>query len=177
MAYDSQNIYPQYLKKIAPVFRFHKQKGSDLGQRMYNAFRFASKNGASRIIIIGSDSPTLPKVFIEEGFDALDRNDVVLGPSCDGGYYLIGLRWLSVEIFRAVEWGSSNVFEQTVNNLRRLNRRFLVLKDWYDIDGPQALFRLKDELSKNKKGPARWTKRFLRAFSLPPTCSFRRRAK
>lgn len=74
------------------LFEKALQKGTDLGMRMKNAFEKGFEDGFQKIIIVGSDLPTLEAKDIEEGFRLLDKNEVVIGPAADGGYYLLGLK-------------------------------------------------------------------------------------
>ncbi|MXY97180.1 MAG: glycosyltransferase, partial [Gemmatimonadetes bacterium] len=74
-----------------PDVNWHRQRGSHLGERLSNAFSAFRQHGWEKTVVLGGDSPLLPREFVEEAFEALDRHDVVLGPADDGGYYLIGL--------------------------------------------------------------------------------------
>lgn len=162
LAYESNGENPDYLKKIAHGFTFYKQKGKNLGLRMHNAFRFASRNGSTRTVIIGSDSPTLPLGYINAAFDKLSRNDLVLGPSFDGGYYLIGLKKPCLGLFKGIRWSSQSVLEQTYNNATQIKKKIVSLEKFSDVDEPEDLARLKKYFRKNKNA-ARWTQRFLKA--------------
>lgn len=74
-----------------PDVNWLRQRGSHLGERLSNAFAAFRKAGWKKTVVLGGDSPLLPREYVEEAFEALDRHDVVLGPADDGGYYLIGL--------------------------------------------------------------------------------------
>lgn len=162
LAFDSFGGNPAYLKKIADGFLFHRQKGANLGEKMHDAFSFAFKNGASKMIIIGSDSPNLPGSHIKEAFDKLEKNDLVLGPAYDGGFYLIGLKKPCLEIFRGVKWSTNTVFEHTLRNASTLGKKTAILDKWYDIDEPADLMRLYNDLRKNKsKSVAQCTRNLL----------------
>lgn len=162
IAYDSYGKSPRYLKKIAPRYIFYKQKGGCLGERMHNAFRFANDTGASKIVIIGSDSPALPALSIKKAFGLLSCVDVVLGPSLDGGYYLIGLKSPCAGLFKGITWSCPTVFKDTIKNAEKLQKRVALLDKRYDIDDAKALFRLKKDLSKIKDNSvAGWTKKFM----------------
>lgn len=142
IAYDSGNQMPLFLKKIAGEFEFYQQEGSDLGEKMFNAFKsFSAKN--IKTVIIGSDSPYLPRVYLNKAFDELDKNDLVLGPAYDGGYYLIGLKRPCKKIFQNIKWSSRGVFKATLKKAKRLKKRAAVLDFWYDIDTPEDLKYLK----------------------------------
>jgi len=125
LAYESSVPEPRYLKTIARDFIFYKQKGRDLGEKMHDAFKYAKGLNYEKVIIIGSDSPNLPALYIKDAFKRLDENDIVLGPSHDGGYYLIGLKEPCLEIFKRVQWSSKTTREDTVKNARRLEKKLL----------------------------------------------------
>lgn len=118
------------------------QGTGDLGQRLQRFF--ASVLGGARaeqtpgpdrrVVVIGSDSPTLPLTYVEEAFRLLGSNDVVIGPSTDGGYYLIGCRALVPALFTDMAWGGSHVLAQTVSRLSGTAHRMALLPPWYDVD-------------------------------------------
>jgi hypothetical protein len=99
------------------------QKGADIGRRMYNAFRDICSQGYQKVVLIGSDVPDLPASYIEKAFQCLADHELVLGPSVDGGYYLIALRDDTVDyrIFHAVPWSTSQVLQRTLENIHQLN--------------------------------------------------------
>jgi uncharacterized protein len=121
------------------------QTGTDLGQRMFNAFRFAFQSGLDKVVMIGTDSPTLPPEFIENAFGLLEEFDAVLGPTTDGGFYLIGLSKLDKRIFEGVEWSSAKTFEQTRRNLETCGFGLSELPVWYDVDEPPDLENLRTD--------------------------------
>jgi rSAM/selenodomain-associated transferase 1 len=112
------------------------QSGGNLGKRMKNAFLYGFAEGFSRLVLIGSDLPDLPADFISLGLEALDTHDAVLGPSSDGGYYLIGFSKEDFlpEAFDNVAWGTDRVFAHTVKMFKRHRRRLYVLPRWHDVD-------------------------------------------
>ena len=124
-----------------------EQSAGDLGQRMRRHFEDAFDDGASRVVLLGSDSPTLPVEYVERAFDLLKEVPVVLGPSDDGGYYLIGAAGRVPLIFDDIAWSSEGVWEQTIRRLRALGRDFRELPSWYDVDDEDDLRRLRKELS------------------------------
>ena len=129
----SQDQFQQWLGK---EYSYIPQVGQDLGQRMKNAFLQAFGEEFNRVVVIGSDSPDLPEEYLELAFHALDTNDVVIGPSSDGGYYLIGFARNSFlpEAFGQISWGSNKVFEQTVNILKQHRQSLYLLPQWHDVD-------------------------------------------
>lgn len=112
------------------------QQGADLGRRMHNAFRDICRQGYKKVVLIGSDVPDLPPAYIEKAFQGLADHELVLGPSIDGGYYLIALRAATVDygIFREVPWSTSQVLQQTLENIHQLNITYSMLPWWSDID-------------------------------------------
>jgi len=138
------------LRGILPEQKtFIEQKGANLGVRMFHAFEFAFTRNPGSVVMIGTDSPTLPAEFIARSFENLSESDAVLGKTTDGGFYLIGLRILRKEIFENVEWSSPRTFGQTRLNIEMLNLKLSLLPDWYDVDTPDDLKKLKKDLTKN----------------------------
>lgn len=120
------------------------QDGKDLGERMRRTFEERFEEGYSRVVIIGADSPTLPVAYIEQAFRS-DR-EVVIGPSTDGGYYLIGMREKVTDIFEGVSWGTDRVLAETLSALKAKRAEAGVLPVWYDVDLPEDLRFLKTHL-------------------------------
>lgn len=114
------------------IYQKHLQKGNDLGVRMLNAFKDAFKNNYKKVIIVGSDLLDLKTKHIEEAFNKLEDNNVIIGPAKDGGYYLLGMKILNSKIFKNKEWGTSTVFQSTLNELQ--NESVFLLKELNDID-------------------------------------------
>ena len=124
------------------------QAAGDLGARMQHYFSSAlSKISAPRAILIGSDSPDLPLEFLEEAFDKLREFPVVLGPTTDGGYYLLGLSQTVPPIFDNIPWSTAEVWPQTIARLTVAGIPYHVLPQWYDVDDLAGLRRLCNSLS------------------------------
>jgi rSAM/selenodomain-associated transferase 1 len=123
------------------------QQGHDLGAKLENAFRSAFQDGVERMVVVGTDSPTVPLDCLYEAFDELKRYDCVIGPSLDGGYYLIGCSHFIAEIFQEVSWGEVTVLRETTDTLQRMQKSFNYLIDWYDIDTDEDLMRLREEIT------------------------------
>lgn len=128
------------------------QIGGDLGARLTFATQWASENGYEKILLVGSDSPTLPLSFISQAVAGLDARDIVIGPSMDGGYYLIGfstenLNEIVPSIFEEIAWSTPKVFQQTVERIQIMNATLKLLPPWYDVDTPQDLVFLHAHLS------------------------------
>lgn len=164
LAYESYGKTPRYLNRIASRCIFYKQEGNGLGERMYNACKFAKDNGASKTVVIGSDSPDLPLSAIKEAFVLLSHADVVLGPSFDGGYYLIGMKRPDFELFKGISWSSRTVFKDTIRNAGKLKNSVALLEKRYDVDDVAGLLRINKDLNKPRnRGIASRTRKFLSA--------------
>ncbi len=114
------------------IFRKKLQYGTDLGSRMENAFSELFNLDYEKVIIIGSDLLDLDQQLIEHAFDQLASNDVVIGPSKDGGYYLLGLKMIHHNIFKNKPWGTESVLKNTLNDLQ--NCKVELLEELIDID-------------------------------------------
>lgn len=114
------------------IYQKHQQNGEDLGERMANAFKNSFKNEYQKIIIVGSDLYDLKTEHINQAFEALKNNDVVLGPAEDGGYYLLGMKQFYPKLFQNKNWGTSSVLKETLDNLEQEN--VFLLDTLNDID-------------------------------------------
>jgi hypothetical protein len=109
------------------------------------------REGFERVVVIGSDSPTLRRRRLLEALAALRGADAVLGPAHDGGYYLIGLRKMAKRrLFVGVEWGTAQAFAQTRRNLEGAGLRVRRLAMGYDVDTPADLQRLEREVRRSR---------------------------
>ncbi len=150
------------LRKLLPSQSiFIEQTGSNLGERMFNAFKFAFEQNSDSIVMIGTDSPTFPADFIEQAFEFLElETDAVLGGAEDGGFYLIGSRVLRQEIFENVAWSSAKTFEQVFENIHKLNLHLREVPGWYDVDTKEDFEKLREELLCNENARRRAPKTF-----------------
>jgi rSAM/selenodomain-associated transferase 1 len=122
------------------------QSQGDLGRRMRDYFTSALAAGFQEVLLVGSDSPTLPLERIDQAFAALKNKDVVLGPTQDGGYYLVGAARRVPDIFENMPWSTSHLWRRTVDRLRAGEIGFCSLEPWYDVDDRTTLNRLRVEL-------------------------------
>ena len=125
---------PALARKGGVNLVLYPQKGRDLGERLSDAFRLVFRKGAKRVVVIGTDSPTLDKKIVLDAFERLNNVQCVLGPALDGGYYLVGLSYFYREIFKGINWSSVKVFNQTLAIIKRLRIQFSLLKENFDID-------------------------------------------
>ena len=127
------------------------QRGDDLGTRERNVFADLFGAGFTRVVMIGSDLPTLPMEHIAQAIDRAQPGAVVLGPSDDGGYYLIALAAGAPDgevsdLFSGVRWSTPAALEDTVEAARRVGLEVVLLPTWYDVDDEEGLLRLQRDL-------------------------------
>ena len=121
------------------VYEKHIQKGDGLGDKMYNAMKHSFGEWAGKVVLIGSDCFELNSGIIEEAFKALEESDYVLGPAKDGGYYLIGMKELNLEIFQNKEWSAENVFLDTLLDIKNQEKSHYLLPTLSDVDTEEDL--------------------------------------
>lgn len=112
----------------------HPQGEGDLGARMEAAFAQSFAAGAKRVVVIGSDCPSLTAADVQEAWAALNTSDLVLGPAEDGGYWLIGLRENQPGLFTNMAWSSSDVFSETMARAKALGLKTFLLRTLSDVD-------------------------------------------
>jgi hypothetical protein len=124
---------------LGKSYLYMPQNGSDLGEKMKNAFASTFSEGFKKIILIGSDIPDLPKEIIDEAFAS--DGEAVIGPATDGGYYLIGFKHDTFlpHIFERMEWSTGSVFERTMEIFRTHSCKVHILPQWRDVDTPEDL--------------------------------------
>ncbi|WP_168190092.1 TIGR04282 family arsenosugar biosynthesis glycosyltransferase [Caloramator sp. E03] len=128
------------------------QKGISLGERMKYAFEYVLSKHYDRVVLMGSDIPMVKYNHIIDAFKALYNNDVVIGPTFDGGYYLLGMKRLYKSLFDdSVKWGGESVFERTVNIARENNLNVSIAQKNRDIDTYEDLIYLAENISNCKK--------------------------
>jgi len=118
---------------------YQEQGEGELGVRMARSLSSAFQSGATQIVIIGTDCPSLNAEILTTAFHQLQQHDLVLGPAIDGGYYLIGLQRFIPELFVNIDWGTSQVLAQTVKIAQKLNLSIFYLPELADIDRPEDL--------------------------------------
>jgi len=133
--------------------------GVDIGDCLNQVLGRLLAAGHPQAIALNSDGPTLPDAYLRQAFARLDADskhpadnqhpgaDVVLGPSEDGGYYLIGLKQACPELFRDIEWSSERVTVQTLARAQAMGLSVALLPPWYDVDTSADLARLQGELA------------------------------
>ena len=122
-----------------------KQVEGSLGQRMSFAFKMAFDLGFSKVVAIGCDTPYISPEILSQAFQQLNDNDVIIGPACDGGYYLLGIKCFCPDVFENIDWGSSFVLSQTFERIAQRALKMRLLTVLSDID------RLEDFLNFRKR--------------------------
>jgi len=140
-----------YIGILPEEFVLVPQRGDAFGERLLAATNDLLQLGFDSVCLIDSDSPTVPGDAFAQAVDILSRPDdsVMLGPSDDGGYYLIGLKKAHRRLFERIDWSTDRVLEQTVAAANEINLPVHLLPTWYDVDDRATLSRLCQELFGN----------------------------
>ncbi len=150
----SPTVSDPFLKGLADshgLQRF-KQHGDSLGARIFNAFKYCSKKGYSKIVLIGTDSPSLPLSFIRKAFSELEKKDFVIGPCFDKGLYLIGMSKENISLIsRNIKIDTGKDVNGIIDKVREIDIRMSMLPFWYDIDTIGDLEFLKQHLTYLRK--------------------------
>jgi uncharacterized protein len=160
---DSKPIF----EDLTPThFLLIPQRGADLGARILSTFEQLFRQGYTQVVVIDSDTPTLPVAYLERALMLIAQreNDVVLGPTEDGGYYLIGLRQCHRELFEQMPWSTARVFPETCRRADQYDLTVACTEYWYDVDTPDDLARLTESFEQIQNGWARHTRQFLKEF-------------
>ena len=154
----SQSTYDGILP---PDFPFVPQRGDSFGERLRNAVSDLLGAGFGACCLIDSDSPTVPAHVFAAAVEALAHDRVVIGPSNDGGYYLIGMKRLHAEIFEAIDWSTQRVLAQTLQRANDIQLEVEMLPAFSDVDDAASLGALCDELLGTTRNTAPATRAFL----------------
>lgn len=148
-------------KTMAPDAELFQQNGNDLGERLTDAFETAFATGCRHAAVIGTDSPHMPTERVAQAFSLLQggNSDVVLGPTEDGGYYILGMRGMYQELFRNMPWSSSRLLRETIGRAEKTGLKPSLLQPCFDLDTYEDLHRLASE---DRTSSARLTRKMLR---------------
>lgn len=163
VVFSPANQLSDFRTAIPPSWSLEAQSEGDLGDRMRNFFSKRLPSGdsatgdaatgnsadeqATKVIAIGADCPQLPASEIQNAFDLLDDHDVVIGPSTDGGYYLLGMQGSVAEVFDGIDWSTPAVLPQTIDCLDKQNKSHALLAARTDVDNEHDLQEMLTELS------------------------------
>lgn len=117
--------------------------------------------GYSNVFTLNGDGPSLPKDYIEQAVEKISTHDIVLGPSTDGGYYLIGMKKHYEEVFQNIQWSTKTVFDETIAITNERNLSVSKLPTWYDVDTIEDIERLRNDLDKLPKNQLVHTRNIL----------------
>ncbi|MGF7060405.1 TIGR04282 family arsenosugar biosynthesis glycosyltransferase [Brassicibacter mesophilus] len=135
-----QDIIPSYINCFP-------QTGDDLGARMGNAIGEVFNIGYTDVILIGSDIPDIQPYELLDAFSILENNDICLGPTFDGGYYLVGMKKLHKEIFdKELKWGKKSVLEGTIDIANNMELSVGLTVKHMDIDTKEDIFKFKKKV-------------------------------
>lgn len=132
----------EILKSVFPPAGYIPQKGKDLGEKMYRAIKKVMDLGYESVILTGTDLPMMTTDHLESGFTALEEHDISIGPTSDGGYYLIGMKTLNRDVFRVEGYGGSSVLENTVAAAKNAGLTVGFAMPCDDVDTPEDLWNL-----------------------------------
>ncbi len=118
-------------------FGKYLQIEGDLGAKMVEGFRTVFENGATKAVIIGSDCANLTATIVRSAYKQLETNDFVIGPAIDGGYYLLGMKQFSPEIFANITWSTEQVLSQTIAIIEQQRKPYALLPMLSDIDNEE----------------------------------------
>ncbi|OLS02765.1 TIGR04282 family arsenosugar biosynthesis glycosyltransferase [Tissierella creatinophila] len=138
---------------------FLKQEGKNLGEKMHNAISFALER-YNKVVLIGSDIPLLSKNDIKVAFKILDKKEIVISPTHDGGYYLIGMKRENKDIFD-IKYSTSSVFIETIEKIKSIGRTYGVGNLQLDIDDKDDFLRLHNILNEEKRNSCKFTRKLV----------------
>ncbi len=133
------------------IFQKKLQIEGGLGEKMETAFQEAFETAYQKVLIIGSDCIALDSVLLKAAFEALDTHDFVVGPTFDGGYYLIGMKSLFEPVFTNKNWSTESVFPDTIADLQKADKSYFLLPKLSDIDHAEDWQRHQEQMG-NEKG-------------------------
>lgn len=146
IAYDPPEREAEIKKWISGPFKYVAQEGKGLGERLNMVVNTAFSDGAQRVVVIGSDCPSLDSLTVNRAFWALLKRDAVIGPSEDGGYYLIGFNQTRHEVLLDdIPWSSSQVLSYTLEKAKKAGISIELLSEKFDVDTVDDLKRISQE--------------------------------
>jgi uncharacterized protein len=133
---------------VSSGHRMLAQRGDGLGDKLINAFDDLFGEGFEAVALMNADSPTLPRAYLAEAFEALRRpgDRVVVGPAEDGGYYFVGIKRRHPCLFERISWSSERVLAETIGRAREIGLEVMLLPQWYDVDRAFDFERLRREI-------------------------------
>jgi uncharacterized protein len=117
-------------------------QGSSIGDCLSMALNNLLESGFTKALALNADGPSLPPEYLSQAVDLLDTHELVLGPSLDGGYYLIGMKKFIPQVFNRIAWSTERVLLQTLEQANALGLKYALTPEWYDVDTAKDVERL-----------------------------------
>lgn len=155
---DKDNVLKSIL---GDKFKYKIQEGNCLGQKMYNAIEYVLGQKYNSCILIGTDIPFLKEEDLKKAFKVLRKKDIVLGPTLDKGYYLVGMKKPIKTVFENVEYGHGNVLDNTITSIKGLSLTYGLTNKNIDIDEKEDLFYFYNEIKKENVSKNMHTSKFI----------------
>jgi len=150
LCYAPSSSHDAFRALLPKDWQLKPQSEGDLGQRMHHFFDTSWREGLQRVVLLGSDSPDIPQNYVHQAFTLLEKYRLVLGPTEDGGYYLVGAQSATPPIFKNMPWSTSELWPATLQKLDDHGWKegvdYAILPMWYDVDRLADLQRLRDQL-------------------------------
>jgi uncharacterized protein len=148
--FDKFVYYNEFIptKDEWPNVKYQKelQEGANLGEKMSNAFKKVFAEDYRKVVLMMPDCPKMTDTMIEKAFKVLDTHDFVLGPTNDGGYYLIGMKVYSPQIFENMEYSTDHVLSDTIARIEGISKTYFKLPALVDVDQEEDLGPLKKKI-------------------------------
>lgn len=151
VAYTPEDTDGKLHSLLGEQKEYFEQVGPDLGERMYAAFEKVFSYGYEQCLLIGTDIPELKSQYLKQAFEQLEGNDVVFGRTNDGGYYLVGMKTPRKEVFNIPSYGHSDVWENTLEHLKKSNLSVGYTAPLDDMDTPEDLQKYYEHMLKDRE--------------------------
>ena len=125
---------------IPAMWRIIDQGAGDLGSRIDHVWQNLISDGPPPpVMLLGIDAPDIPQTYLKQAINYLDSHDATLGPAADGGYYTLATARYYPQLLQNIDWGTSSVYHQTIDNAEKASINMISLPRWYDVDLPEDL--------------------------------------
>jgi rSAM/selenodomain-associated transferase 1 len=136
ICYHPKEKHAAFKRWLGSSYHYHSQHGNNLGERISDSYTYWFNQGYTNLIVIGSDSPDIPASLLTNAFQQLTTHQAVIGPTRDGGYYLLGFTATGFNpgVFHNIPWSTPKVFTTTMEKLTDITRSIHILPPWRDVD-------------------------------------------
>jgi rSAM/selenodomain-associated transferase 1 len=158
IVFTPANRQAEFLRLRSSGWDLTAQAAGDLGERMKSFCqhrmidRQLGNRGEPKVVVIGSDCPTVDSKTVENAFELLDDRPVVLGPCVDGGYFLLGIRGDDLDLYSGIDWSTDRVLRQTIEKLESRRIEYSLLPEMEDIDDRESLNRFLTKVQSSCSG-------------------------